>query len=99
MNKITDADIAILRKASSVIRAINHPLRRKIVEYIASRGESSVTALYVHLRIEQSVTSQHLAILRNAGFVTTRRDGKSILYSFNETRYTFIKTLVMAIAN
>ncbi|MEJ0102589.1 MAG: ArsR family transcriptional regulator [Bacteroidota bacterium] len=38
------------------------------------------------MRLEQSVASQHLAILRKAGFVKTNRDGKFIYYSVNINR-------------
>jgi DNA-binding transcriptional ArsR family regulator len=40
----------------------------------------------VKLRLEQSVASQHLAILRRAGIVSTTRDGKFIHYSVNYAR-------------
>jgi DNA-binding transcriptional ArsR family regulator len=46
----------------------------------------TVTEIYVKLRLEQSVASQHLAILRKAGFVKTERDGKFIYYSVNNDR-------------
>jgi DNA-binding transcriptional ArsR family regulator len=50
------------------------------------------------LRLEQSVASQHLAILRKAGFVKTDRDGKFIYYSVNTERLEelnkFVKELV-----
>jgi DNA-binding transcriptional ArsR family regulator len=46
----------------------------------------TVTEIYVKLRLEQSVASQHLAILRKAGFVNTVRDGKFIYYSVSKER-------------
>jgi DNA-binding transcriptional ArsR family regulator len=46
----------------------------------------TVTEIYVKLRLEQSVASQHLAILRRAGIVSTSRDGKFIFYSVNYNR-------------
>jgi DNA-binding transcriptional ArsR family regulator len=52
----------------------------------------------VKLRLEQSVASQHLAILRKAGFVKTDRDGKFIYYSVNINRMQelnqFVKQLL-----
>ena len=58
----------------------------------------TVTEIYVKLRLEQSVASQHLAILRKAGFVKTERDGKFIYYSVNTERLEelnkFVKDLV-----
>jgi DNA-binding transcriptional ArsR family regulator len=74
----------ILKIAKSKIRALYHPLREKIIALIDSnKNEMNVTEIYVRLRIEQSVASQHLAILRNENFVTARRDGKTIYYSVN----------------
>ena len=43
----------------------------------------SMTELYVKLRIEQFVASQHLAILRSAGFVKTEREREQISYSLD----------------
>lgn len=79
-------DIIQLKKASLVFRAINHKLRQQIVKFIHQNGKITVTQIYVKLRLEQSVASQHLAILRKAGFVITERDGKFIYYSVNENR-------------
>jgi DNA-binding transcriptional ArsR family regulator len=47
-------------------------------------NKMNVTEIYVKLRIEQSVASQHLAILRHEGLVTTERNGKIINYSVNK---------------
>ncbi|MCX8020952.1 MAG: metalloregulator ArsR/SmtB family transcription factor [Chitinophagaceae bacterium] len=75
-----------LKKAALVLRAINHKLRQVILKQIDESGKITVTELYVKLRLEQSVASQHLAILRKAGFVNTERSGKYIFYSINPKR-------------
>ncbi|HXH20042.1 MAG TPA: metalloregulator ArsR/SmtB family transcription factor [Chitinophagales bacterium] len=75
----------ILVKAKMKVRALNHPLRQKMLSLIKdNRNRMNVTDIYVKLRIEQSVASQHLAILRNQGLVTTEREGKTIWYSVND---------------
>ena len=79
-------DTIQLKKAALVFRAINHKLRQQIIKFINQHGKITVTQIYVKLRLEQSVASQHLAILRKAGFVTTERDGKFIYYSVNHNR-------------
>ena len=79
-------DAIQLKKAALVFRAINHKLRQQIIKFINQNGKITVTQIYVKLRLEQSVASQHLAILRRAGFVTTERDGKFIYYSVNHSR-------------
>jgi len=48
------------------------------------KGERNVTWLVKHLRMPQSTVSHHLALMRMAGLVTTRRNGKEIFYSINE---------------
>ena len=84
---------AILKNAKMRVRALNHPLRQSILSVIKSnKNRINVTDIYVKLRIEQSVASQHLAILRGGRFVTTKRDGKTIWYSVNDKAITdFIK--------
>ena len=51
------------------------------------------------LRLEQSVASQHLAVLRKAGFVTTTRDGKFIYYSVNAGRMLELNRFVEELLN
>jgi len=93
-----NVDLHNLKKAAMVLRAINHKLRQKILKLIDENGKMTVTEIYVKLRLEQSVASQHLAILRKAGFVKTDRDGKFIYYSVSSERLEelnkFVKDLV-----
>lgn len=79
-------DLLNVKKAALVLRAVNHKLRQQLLKLIDENGKMTVTELYVKLRLEQSVASQHLAILRKAGFVKTNRDGKFIYYSVNASR-------------
>lgn len=76
-------DQQMLDKASYIIRAISHPLRLKIISYIDKNKIVNVNKIYNSLNLEQSITSQHLNILRNSKLVTTRREGKFIFYSVN----------------
>lgn len=91
-------DLLEVKKAALVLRALNHKLRQQILKMIDENGKMTVTELYVKLRLEQSVASQHLAILRKAGFVKTDRDGKFIYYSVNINRMQelnqFVKQLL-----
>ena len=85
-NTSLKVDLLNVKKAALVLRAINHKLRQQLLKLIDEQGKVTVTELYVKLRLEQSVASQHLAVLRKAGFVTTTRDGKFIHYSVNISR-------------
>ena len=78
-------DFLHMKKAPMILRALNHKLRQQIVKLLDEQQKMTVTDIYVKLRLEQSVASQHLAILRRAGIVGTKREGKFIYYSINTT--------------
>ena len=75
-----------VKKASLVLRALNHKLRQQILTLIETEKKITVTEIYVRLRLEHSVASQHHAIMRKAGVVTTQREGKYIYYLVNYKR-------------
>lgn len=83
-----------LQESSELLRALTHPLRMQILEFIDSQDHINVNKIYNTLNLEQSITSQHLRILRNAGIVETTRDGKYIFYSIN---YEKVKSAMAAI--
>jgi len=72
-----------LKVSAEVLRALTHPLRMKILEFIDKHKTINVNKIYNTLKLEQSITSQHLRILRLANIVQTTRDGKFIHYSIN----------------
>lgn len=91
-------DYTELRKAVLVLRAVNHKLRQRMLDLLEENQRMTVTDIYVKLRLEQSVASQHLAILRKSGVVQTEREGKFIFYSLNKNRLTQISDLVEDLA-
>jgi DNA-binding transcriptional ArsR family regulator len=88
-----------VKKAALILRAVNHKLRQQILKLIDEHGKVTVTELYMKLRLEQSVASQHLAVLRKAGFVKTTRDGKFIYYSVNASRLQELNKFVEELLN
>lgn len=72
-----------LKFSSDVLRALAHPLRMKILEFIDKNKTINVNKIYNTLKLEQSITSQHLKILRASGLVHTHRDGKYIHYTID----------------
>jgi ArsR family transcriptional regulator, virulence genes transcriptional regulator len=72
-----------LQVSSEILRALAHPLRMKILQFIDQNGVINVNKIYNTLKLEQSITSQHLRILRLAGLVDTHRKGKFIYYSID----------------
>jgi ArsR family transcriptional regulator len=72
-----------LETASAVIRALAHPLRLKLIAFIDENKRINVNKIYKSLKLEQSIASQHLRILRDQKLVLSQRDGKFIFYSVN----------------
>jgi DNA-binding transcriptional ArsR family regulator len=66
-----------------LMRALAHPLRLQILKQIDEEGEVHVNNIYNVLNIEQSITSQHLKILRLAGVVNQEKEGKFMNYTIN----------------
>lgn len=58
--------------------------KRLMVLCLLVGGEQSVGELNARLALSQSALSQHLAVLREDGMVTTRRDAQTIFYSLAE---------------
>jgi DNA-binding transcriptional ArsR family regulator len=87
-------DYYSVKKAALILRALNHKLRQQLLKLIEEEKKITVTEIYVRLRLEQSVASQHLAILRKAGVVNTQRDGKFIYYIINHKRIAEISHFV-----
>jgi ArsR family transcriptional regulator, virulence genes transcriptional regulator len=85
--KTTELNTLQNKKALYILRAINHLLRLEIIKLINEKKQITVTEIYTHLKISQAVASQHLAILRKAGFVCTKKESKFVYYMLS---YHFI---------
>lgn len=94
VDNILQIDYHNIKKASLILRSLNHKLRQQILRIINEEKKITVTEIYVKLRLEQSVASQHLAILRKSGIVATQREGKFIYYTINDKRVEAIKKFV-----
>jgi DNA-binding transcriptional ArsR family regulator len=64
-----------------LFRALGDPTRRALFERLAGGGEHTVHALTGPAGISQPAVSKHLAVLKSAGLVRGRRDGRETHYS------------------
>jgi DNA-binding transcriptional ArsR family regulator len=67
---------------ANVIKALNDPVRRKILDLLKERPLNAGDILS-HLEISGATLSHHLKILNDAGLVTKIRDGNFIIYEVN----------------
>lgn len=91
-------DFLNIKTAALRLRAANHKLRQRILELLKDNDRLTVTEIYVKLRLDQSVASQHLAILRKAGLVVTDRKGKNIYYSVDNDELSRVLSLAEKMA-
>jgi DNA-binding transcriptional ArsR family regulator len=75
-----DAMLAAADQASELLKALANRHRLLIVCQLLEK-ERSVGELAALLKLRDSTVSQHLALLRKDGLVTTRRDGQTIWYA------------------
>ncbi len=76
-----------LRDLKAFHRALGDVTRLRVVQILATEGESSVTALVRRLRISQPLMSWHLRRLTRAGIVRTARVGREVRCSFDRERF------------
>lgn len=79
--------------AAKFLKSMSNASRLLILCHLAD-GEKSVGELQSHLDLSQSALSQHLAVLRRDGIVSTRRSSQTIFYSLaNEPAQEIMGTL------
>lgn len=75
-----------LERASNILKAIAHPIRISILNYLDHGNSMTVTEIHEKLGIEQSTTSHHLGILKDKGVLSSKRDGKNTFYFLREAK-------------
>ena len=68
----------------STLRALSDPTRREILELL-KRGSLSAGEITEHFPVTAAAVSRHLGVLREAGLIRDRREGKFIYYELNAT--------------
>ncbi len=66
-------------KVSDIFSVLGNPFRIKVL-YAIGKGEACVCHLEAMLKKRQAYISQHLMVMRDAGLLKTRREGKYIFY-------------------
>ena len=69
-------------RMAEFFRAVSDPTRQEIL-LMLDHGECSATEVVGRFRLSQSTISRHLGVLRHAGLVRARREGKRVIYGLN----------------
>ncbi|WP_411293337.1 ArsR/SmtB family transcription factor [Thiohalomonas denitrificans] len=83
MNLITRSED--IDRASRSLKAMSHPLRLKILCTLGDQ-EISVQDIVAQVGTSQSNISQHLAILRDKGILSSRKDANRVFYKVADSR-------------
>jgi ArsR family transcriptional regulator, virulence genes transcriptional regulator len=81
-----DVDRKLFELQAELCKTLANPKRLEILEILKEYPEISVNELAERLEIPKANTSQHLAVLRQAGVVATRKDGINVYYSLRSTK-------------
>ncbi|MGH8053401.1 MAG: ArsR/SmtB family transcription factor [Stenotrophomonas sp.] len=71
-------------QAAQLLKSLAHPARLRVLCQLVE-GEASVGELQARAGLSMSALSQHLAVLREAVLVSTRREGQTIFYALTES--------------
>lgn len=65
---------------AEVLKILGHPIRLKIVAGLCTK-ECNVKYIWECLGLPQATVSQHLALLKNKGIISGKREGVEVHYS------------------
>lgn len=85
------------QRYAAVGRALADPKRLCVLESLAA-GEVSVSELSTRVGCQVPNMSQHLAVLRSAGLVQSRRDGSTVFYRLADVRVLEAYRLIQSLA-
>lgn len=85
---------------AKAFQALSHPVRLKIMEILSQKGEVNVGELHTLCGVDfgQSALSQHLAVLRGAELVETRKESQRSYYSIDQGNVRLLVTTLEGMA-
>ncbi|WP_102347664.1 ArsR/SmtB family transcription factor [Bacillus sp. Marseille-P3661] len=94
MNEHHYLDPEIVETVSRTFKALGDPTRIKVL-YLLSQEECSVGHIAEVLGMTQSAVSHQLSFLKNLRLVKSRREGKSIFYTYDDEHVIDILKLMI----
>jgi DNA-binding transcriptional ArsR family regulator len=82
---------------SEVFKALGHPARLAIVQYLIDKGTCICGDIVDELPLAQASISRHLQELKNAGIIKGQISGTSVCYCLSDAHLNAILTLINSI--
>ena len=64
---------------AKVVKAMAHPVRLMVIEFLKN-GEHSFSEVFDLFKLDKSTVSKHLLVLKEAGIITSRKEGTDMIY-------------------
>ena len=64
---------------AKIIKAMAHPVRLMVIEFLKN-GEHSFSEVFDLFKLDKSTVSKHLLVLKEAGIITSRKEGTDMIY-------------------
>ena len=87
---ITEKQVEKLDKIAFILKTIAHPLRLGVIHLLEQNPFLSVSDICEQLGTEQSLTSHHLQNMKLKGILTSKKEGRNMLYSLKERDVSLI---------
>ncbi len=78
----------------AMLKALGNPVRFAIMKYLVTHPGSITADIVDHLPIAQATTSQHLKVLRDAGWIDGVVEGPAVNYHLNEETIHWFRSIV-----
>src|SRR5437762_6067584 len=82
------------RELKLLCRAVGDVTRIGIVRYLASRPEVTVSDLAAYMVLSQPLASWHVRILKRAGILATRKEGRQVYCSLDRRRLVYFQEAI-----
>jgi ArsR family transcriptional regulator len=81
---------------AKIIKAMAHPVRLMVIEYLRN-SERSFSEIFNLFQLDKSTVSKHLLVLKEAGIVSSRKNGADVLYNLEVPCVTDFFSCVTAV--
>ena len=87
---INENQVEKLERIAYILKTIAHPLRLGIIHLLEQFPRLSVSEICEKLDSEQSLTSHHLQNMKLKGILSSKKEGRNMLYSLKERDVSLI---------
>ena len=67
---------------AKIIKAMGHPVRLMMIEFLKG-GERSFSEMFDLFKLDKSTVSKHLLVMKEAGIVSSRKEGMDMIYTLD----------------